>query len=262
MEIGVNAFDVIAKSDALIPELVAPPIADSRVCIACRTWLPTGRDSELSPSIGALDECENCLEVREALGVDPLHFAVISLYKKPSQLRDWLTRYKGRADEEDVFEPNYVEVVRAIMGRFIVEHGLRLREMAGGFDGVIVVPSTHRPPPHPLEDVLDSLNIDLPQMRLLERGPGALGFRNPHPQGYQVTRSLAPCRLLLVDDVYTTGARFNSAARALTSAGHQVKAGLVLARRINPGYTEEAANLWTTATSTTFDWRTSPWIPT
>lgn len=262
MEIGADTFDVIAKSDELMPELVPPPNVDSRVCVVCRTWLPIDRDSELASMEGTRNECENCLEVRKALGVDPLRFAVVSLYKKPSQLRDWLTRYKGRADEEDVFEPNYVEVVRAIMGRFIVEHGRRLRETAGGFDGVIVVPSTHRPPPHPLEDVLDSLSIDLPQLRLLERGPGELGFRNPHPQGYQVTRSLPPCRLLLVDDVYTTGARFNSAAKALTSAGHQVNAGLVLARRINPGYTEEAASLWNEATSTPFDWRTSPWIPT
>ena len=261
METGVDTLDIINKSEKLVPELVSPPSTEGGVCRACRTWLPSDRDSESAPSPGGIGECENCVEVRDALGVDPLPFAVISLYKKPSQLRDWLTRYKGREDEDDVFEPAYVEVVRSIVGRFIVEHGSRLEQEAGGFDGIVVVPSTNRPPPHPLEEVLESLELDVPLVRLLERGAGDLGFRNPNPDGYQVTRRLPPSRLLLVDDVYTTGARFNSAAVALTGAGHQVSAGLVLARRINPDYTEEATNLWERATSASFDWKSSPWIP-
>jgi len=68
-------------------------------------------------------------------------------------------------------------------------------------------------------------------------------------------------RVILVDDVYTTGSRLNSAAAALTVAGHQISAGLVLARRINPAYNERAAALWQNASSAPFRWATSPWVP-
>lgn len=234
------------------------PSGDARVCRTCRTWLPILRDSDTNEEP---TRCENCAEVRDVLNTDPLPFSIISLYKKPSKLRDWLTRYKGREGDEDAFDPDSFSLVRSILGRFIIEHGAHLQQVAGELDGIIVVPSTHRPAPHPLEEVIESLRVDLPLIRLLKRGPGELGFRSPHVRGYCIAEELAPLRLLLLDDVYTTGARLNSASIALTAAGHQVRAGLVLARRINPDYVNEAATLWRMATSNKFDWRTSPWIP-
>lgn len=252
-------------SERLTPDLATPPAGGPGVCPRCSTWTPasdwpvavtaTGPEdgNRQSPSL-----CENCVEAREALDREPLALSVISLYRKPSSLRDVLTRYKGRDDKEDPFDWQCVSVVRSMLGRYLLEHGDRLVELAGGFDGIVVVPSTERPPPHPLEDLVDSLDLELPRWSMLARGSGVLGFRQPNRDGYRIVMSRAPSRLLLVDDVYTTGSRLNSAASALSREGHETVAALVLARRINTAYAREALLLWTEATAEPFDWQTSP----
>ncbi len=202
--------------------------------------------------------CENCVEVWDALGRQPLTLSVISLYRKPSRLRDVLTRYKGREDEDDLFDPQCVREVRSMLGRYLIEHGDQLLTSAGGVDGIVVVPSTERPPPHPLEELIDSLALDLPCWPMLARGSGVLGFRKPNRDGYRLDMFQEPSRILLVDDVYTTGSRLNSAASALSQGGHETVAALVLARRINTDYSLEAKQLWMNATAEPFDWKTGP----
>lgn len=256
MRIGAESTSIVAMSDSLTPNLVQPPADGPGICSRCRTWANSRADGA-----GHGLECENCTEVREALDMDPLRFAVVSLYKKPSDLRDWLTRYKGRDDQEDVHEPAFVEIVRSIVGRFVIEHGEAFETTAGPFEGIVVVPSTTRPAPHPLEAILKSLDLDVPLVPLLERGGGDLGFRRPAKAGYRVTGDHTPMRLLVVDDVYTTGSRLNSAAAALCAADHQVAGALVLARRINPAYNESAAELWRSASAIPFSWGASPWLP-
>ncbi len=65
-------------------------------------------------------------------------------------------------------------------------------------------------------------------------------------------------RLLVVDDVYTTGARANSAAAALRDAGALITGLLVLARRVNPDSYAQASALWSQQTAEPFDWTRSP----
>jgi hypothetical protein len=222
---------------------------------------PAGERSAANSATRPIDStalCENCLEVRDTLDRDPLGLSVISLYRKPSPLRDVLTRYKGRDDEDDSFDPACVQVVRSMLGRYLMDHGDQLVEVSGGFDGVVVVPSTDRTPPHPLEDLVDSLDLGIPRWPMLARGAGELGFRRPNRDGYQVVMARERSRILLVDDVYTTGSRLNSAASALSHDGHETVAALVLARRINVEYAAEAAQLWARATAESFDWQTSP----
>lgn len=256
VHLGASADEIIRLSDDIRGELVGPLHSVDGICPACRTWLPA-----ITADGAEANDCENCQEDRAALGTDPLNVAVISLYRKPSNLRDWLTRYKGRDEDDDPFDPDCVPIVRAITGRFLLEHGDEFEHLAGGFDMITVVPSTDRQPPHPLESVIASLDIDVPLVRLLERTDAHLGFREPNRHGYR-TRPASPSRVLLIDDVYTTGARLNSAAAALTDGGHHVAAALVLARRVNTDYATEAQAMWDTAASTPFDWTDSPWIPT
>src|SRR5213078_4874955 len=99
-------------------------------------------------------------------------------------------------------------------------------------DLVCVVPSSERPPPHPLVQVLDAHVTHLASRReeLLVRGHGKLGHRRPSIDAFVPTKDLTGKRVLLVDDVYTTGARAQSAAYTLERAGAHVQAVLVIAR--------------------------------
>ncbi|WP_068056421.1 hypothetical protein [Nocardia xishanensis] len=185
--------------------------------------------------------------------------SVVSLYCKPSPLRDWLTCYKGRIDDSEPFIESYVPNVRALLGRFIIEHGRAIGALSDGLDGLVVVPSTDRPGPHPLEEIIRSLDIDIPVLPILRRGHGDLGFRKPSRDGYEVTvTGHTGQRLVVVDDVYTTGARINSAAYALVQAGCTLGAAIVVARRVNPGYSEAAQEFWNGQRAKTFDWAASP----
>ncbi len=72
---------------------------------------------------------------------------------------------------------------------------------------------------------------------LLERGPGPLGHRRAALDGYLVAR---PARvgdgpLLVVDDLYTSGARAQSAAYACSAAGLTVLAIAPLGRLVDQG---------------------------
>lgn len=252
MRVGANNREIIEISDGLIDYLVSPPAAGPGVCLRCRTW-----SDSLDPN-DVLNSCENCREVANVLGVDTLRISVASLYRKPSGLRDLLTHYKGRDDETDPFDPDAFVKVRTLLGRLLIEHGDKF-EVHGPLDGIVVVPSTARVGIHPLERLIETLDLDVASLPILERGDGDLGFRRPHPAGYQALE-LPPARVLLLDDVYTTGSRLNSAAVALTRAGHEVAGALVIARRVNPDYSDEAANLWADATRDRYDWRISPCI--
>lgn len=262
MKVGVDKQDraqILALSDQLKPDLATPPSGGEGVCARCSTWIGKDQSHGDWAGCGKVDlYCENCVEARDAFDREPLALSVISLYRKPSPLRDALTRYKGRDNDEDPFDPNCAALIRSMLGRYLLDHGDRLIEMATGIDGIVVVPSTVRPPPHPLEQLVDSLALALPRWSMLERGSGELGFRRPSREGYRLIMDRQPSRILLLDDVYTTGSRLNSAAWTLDGAGHRTVAALVLARRINPDYSADAHALWRTATDEEFDWTNSP----
>ncbi len=240
---------IVEKSDALTAELALPPGEGPEVCSRCRSWNDTGAG-----------ECSNCEEVRAALGAPALRLRVMSLYMKPSPLRDWLTQYKGRlSDADEPHTPEYAEFVRALLGRFLIERGADLADVFGPVDGLVVVPSTDRPPPHPLVEVLTSLELNVPVLDVLQRGPGELGFRRPHPEGYRIRPGVRlPARVLLIDDVYTTGSRANSAAHALRTHGVHVAGFVAVARRINPAWRPEVAVLWERQQARPYDWSQIP----
>ncbi len=50
--------------------------------------------------------------------------------------------------------------------------------------------------------------------------------------------------MLIIDDVFTTGAAVQSAASALSLAGARVSGACVLGRYIKPDYSEAARQLW------------------
>lgn len=239
---------MLERSNSLTAQLVVPPVdGQPGTCWRCRQW--TDAFSE--------DECSNCARIAAALGSGAVPLDLISLYCKPSQLRDWLTRYKGRIDGSEPRIPRYDEIVKALLARFFYEHGDQIISWAP-IDCIVLVPSTDRPAPHPLHAILADLNFQVPIRTLLCRGSGDLGFHKPARDGYTIAERCSPQRILLVDDVYTTGARIKSAAVALVDAGHELSGTFVIARRVNPSYQPANSSFWADQTSQRFDWQQSP----
>jgi hypothetical protein len=143
-------------------------------------------------------------------------------------------------------------LVRALARSFLLGHGDRLEAVAGGaFDLVVLVPSTHRPGVAPLGRV-DGLGHDvaaaLPAARwgpeLLQRadapgGPPPVAHLRPDPAAFSLSApgraAVAGARVLLLDDTYVSGARSQSAAAALSSAGARCTLIAPLGRVLRPG---------------------------
>jgi orotate phosphoribosyltransferase len=71
--------------------------------------------------------------------------------------------------------------------------------------------------------------------------------------GYQTSQDVSNIRILLVDDVYTTGARSQSAASALQLAGAIIVGIVAIGRRINPDYNDFSRRLWLAQCSQEFN---------
>jgi hypothetical protein len=240
-------LDLIHRSNQLAVELAPPPDDAADVCPVCRSWREV--DDRL---------CDNCTENEEALERASVKVIPISLYRKPSKLRDWLTYYKPGDDE---FHGEYGQLLATVIGRFTMEWGDDLVRFCGGLDSICVVPSTTRFPPHPLAAIVDQHIPDLAESRkeLLTRGRGDLGHRVASVEGF-VARDVSPEeRVLLLDDVYTTGARAQSAAYELARVGAVVPGILVVGRRVNPDYRPEVAALWERQHEAGFDFTVMPW---
>jgi hypothetical protein len=166
----------------------------------------------------------------------------------PSPLYTVLLGYK----ESPVAEARlrFGALVRALLGTFLLDHGGRLEAMAGGsFDLVLPVPSTHRPGVAPL-GLLDGLGRDvataLPATRwapgLLGRagapgGPPPVAHMRPDPAAFSPRApngAVAGARVLLLDDLYVSGARAQSAAAALHLAGARSTLIVPLGRVLRP----------------------------
>lgn len=237
----------LVESKGVLAELTAVPPASSTSCPVCLTWkLPSAA------------QCENCDEVADALGSPPLPFSLVTLYAKPSLLRDWLTRYKGRPGDEDPWDRASEQVVSALLGRFLCQYGSHLLHDGVEVDNLVVVPSTERRPPHPLEILLRRLRPNPPVLNALVRTSEPIGFRQPNAAAFRAGELVRGRRLYLVDDVYTTGAHLNSAGEALRAAGAEIVGALVLARRVNPHYNDQARAYWDEARATTFAWDAGP----
>lgn len=234
-------------------ELILPGLPDLEVCPGCRGVIN-----------GPYAHCRNCRENAATLDGIVQEVVPISLYAKPSRLRDWLTFYKSA--EETPQDPQALRAVGHILGRFLIENVAWLTALQP--EAIVVVPSTMRPPPHPLSMVIETLRVvDVPVVPLLARTALPLGHNAPHRQAFRLAEGReAPARVLLVDDVYTSGARGQSAAYALREAGISVVGFCVIGRRYNPEWTPQAREVFERQKSAAFEWdirarlatRTSP----
>ncbi len=152
----------------------------------------------------------------------------------PSPLYTVLLGYK----ESPVAEARarFGAIVRALVHSFLMTEGPRLAAHLGGsVDVVALVPSTHRPGMAPL-GLVDKLGSDVLAALPLARwepdllggargagGPPPVAHMRPDPAAFMPraddTHALAGARVVLLDDIYVSGARSQSAAAALRRSG-------------------------------------------
>lgn len=214
----------------LVTNLVPIPQAGEDVCPVCHSWrYPT---EEL---------CSNCSQASLTLSRPCLAVLPITLYRKPSLVREWLKFYKPGPEG---FEPSYGDLIAAILSLGLDRNVTSLRKLVGVWDQLVVVPSTERASPHPLELHLGQAGLAKQISWPLSRTQTPLSHGVMSDDGFKVAGDVKGCRFLIVDDVFTTGARSQSAASALQLAGAVVVAIVVIGRRINPEYNEIAQALW------------------
>ena len=124
----------------------------------------------------------------------------------------------------------------ALLLLFLRGHlGCIARHLGGAPSHLVTVPSTRgRIGAHPLADLIgDRLGLQRPAVELgAEHEPSDHRF---HPDWFRSAPwSVAGARVLVVDDTWTTGARAQSLAHGLKTAGADRVGVVVLGRRIRP----------------------------
>jgi predicted amidophosphoribosyltransferase len=229
---GLRRSDLVTASDDLRNELVPIPKDRSDVCPVCRSWRHE-----------RWDRCSNCLQALSELSEPCDRVIPLTLYARPSCMRDWLKFYKEGSDS---IRQEYSNRLTIILDRFLQENLAQLYESVGGYDFVAPVPSTQRIGKHPLGRLLARAPeaFGAPYTEVLKRGTGELGRRVLSDLGFVATSNLCGTRALLIDDVYTTGSRAQSAASAVTLSGGRTAAIFVFGRRVDPEFNLASGTLW------------------
>jgi hypothetical protein len=199
--------------------------------------------------------CSNCLQALEELPAPCQRVIPITLYSRPSLLRNWLKYYKPGNEE---YHPEYGGYITVILRRFLRDNDERLRDKLGPYTVVSPIPSSSRQGQHPLMSLLTSRAMfRVPVEEILNRGSGTIGHRVLSEDAFIPRRDVSGDRVLLIDDVYTTGARAQSAASVLAMRGASVVGILVVARRIDPEFNLTAHALWSRQRDIPYDFRSA-----
>jgi len=222
-------------TDPFLTSYVPPPQAGPGACDVCH-GAPFAGDAR----------CWSCRETTSSVS-HPLELVVpISLYQLGGQLHTVLAGYKRSSDAAVRRQHRYQ--VGATLHRFVRDHGDHVRAAAAGdWNTVTIVPSKDpRSHQHALEKVVRLGRTLAGQYRpLLEPWePDTIERARASDRGYRTSDDVDGLRVLLIDDTYTSGATFQSAASALSLAGADVVAGIVIGRVIHPEFSAEAEALW------------------
>lgn len=208
----------------------------------------------LSPRHGP-GVCPRCLNLTDAAGLcracraGEHHLAVvvpISYSVGGEWLHHLIASYKRDADPS---VPDALATLARLCQQFLARHEACVAAAAAvpEFQLVTTVPSgdRRRDLHHPLRRVVGELvpSTGGRHERLLVRTPKPAVARAFDPSRYRATRELDGEAVLLIDDMWTSGASAQSAAAALLAAGAGTVAAVVLARHLNRGWHENDLRL-------------------
>jgi len=229
-------------TDPLLETYTPVPHIGPGVCSVCHG----------APNEG-YERCYSCQEAMRKV-THPLDLIVpISLSKTDEQLHHVLRSYKSSPFPE--VRRRFTMQIAAMIARFLGSHQQCIVSAAGtAWDTVTIVPSTAgRVGRHPLLDVIEMVKILGPAyVDLLTPGTTPLGHNVSDDAGLVASHTAAGRAVLLIDDTFTTGARAQSAASALTLAGATVVSALVVGRVINPDWSTASKELWERARAIPF----------
>ncbi len=215
---------------------------------------PSGAERLLSPRYG-LGVCPRCLNLTDGAGLcracraSEHHLAAvvpISYSVGGEWLHQLIASYKRDADPS---VPDALAVLARLCSDFLSKHERCVAGVAGltEFQLVTTVPSSdpRRDVRHPLRTMVADLMVPTRRRyeHLLTRSAGPATPRALDAGRYEPTRRLHGEAVLLIDDMWTSGASAPSAAAALLAAGAGGVAAVVIARHLNRGWHENDVRL-------------------
>jgi predicted amidophosphoribosyltransferase len=241
MTLADPGIGTVASLTARYERFLLSPRAGPDVCLACFN-LTHGFDLCYACEHGG-DELDAMLPISYSIAAEELHQALAG-YKR---LSGPLAR-------------GYARELAAVLGRHMAVHEPCLARAAGveRFELITTVPSSdrERDATSPLRRLVSELcpGTCARYLPLLKRSP-----RDAHAHEYSAAKfepwlalPLKGRSVLLIDDMWTTGANAHSAAGALKRAGAEIVAALVIGRHVNRGWRENDARL--AQLSCPFDW--------
>lgn len=199
----------------------------------------------LGPAAAGWTTCWCCRRLAAQLGPVPTVVAV-AVCGPGDRLHTAVRRYKDSPAAQERREQR--RALRRLLQQFVVTQWRPMVGRLGRWDAVACVPSGRGTVPtrHPLQAVVDGVPALARYPRLELAGqPGRVDHLRPAADAFSVVRLPPGCRrVLLVDDVWTTGATATSAAWAVRAAGVAVAGVLVVARYVDPASSPRARRWW------------------
>jgi phosphoribosylpyrophosphate synthetase len=251
--------DAVAVTEAFVHLFRNVPAARPGVCLVCHSGPNESRAAE-----GPFAICSSCRRTTEGLHGPVRQVVPISLCVHKgddAQLYDIVARNKRPASPSAGVDRT--TFLAATVSRFYRAHATCLAGAAGGpFTLVTTLPGTALDRPiaafDPMPRVVGMISALRPLYRpvLLPGGRAAaatLAHRDSDERAFEVLGRLDGRRVLLLDDLFVSGAHVQSAASALHRAGAAAVVALVVARLVVPASNDNSARIWAEASAEPFD---------
>jgi hypothetical protein len=217
------ATDVEITDPKLSVFVPVPHAAAADVCAVCH-----GPTLE-RPSGGFYPDCWNCrgVALRTIVPISLVHTSESQLYASRRDYKKATLPVSVRGE--------HTLLLAATLQRFLRVHRPHIEAVgAVAWDTIQVVPSTRdRPGSHPLEEVVTMTMFRRELARLLTPTGALIDHNQPNPAAFTASAQANRRAVLLVDNTFTTGARVQSAAAALRTAGARVIGAVPIGRVVD-----------------------------